>query len=122
MLLSPRPTTKLEKHQLKVLRQYVLKYSRITSISAGRLLRAQPNHAQSRGDRDSVIMNLMYLLPKTHIDSLVTTRCDIDEQTENILKKWTFFLFKINGLEIAINWLHNIFHRLYFNVSSTFRN
>ena len=57
MLLAPRPTTKLENHQSRAVRDYVLKYSRITSISVGRLLYMQPNYAQSRGDRDSVIMN-----------------------------------------------------------------
>jgi hypothetical protein len=87
MLLAPRPTIKLENYQPKT----VLKYSRITSISAGRLLHAQANYTPIRGDRDSLIMNVMYLFPKTYINSVVTTCCDIDEQTGNILKNGQFF-------------------------------
>jgi len=124
MLLAPRPAIKLQNHQLSAVRAtYVLRYSRLTSISAGCLLHAPSNYAQSRGDRDSVIMNVTYLFPKTHINSLVTACCDADEQTENILKKMdNIFMFKINRHEIAIYWLHKTLNRLYSNVSSIFRN
>jgi hypothetical protein len=89
-LLSPRPTTKLEDHNLSAVCYCVFNVFATSSISGGRLLHPQPEDAPCRGEKGPKFMEplpvtvfkyvpftfLLYVLyAPIHIDRVVSKLC-----------------------------------------------